>query len=210
MNLRPPEPKQRGDAPRTSSVLQALANSPEASVTVADIAAAMGLRAHGIALILFSLPEAIPLPVPSLSAILGIPLVAIAAHLALFGEGSGLPKRALSARIPVSAIRILARFTVPALRGLEFVTRPRLPVVLRRERLLGLVCLYLAVLLLLPIPFVNFPPALCLIAIALGMVQRDGLLVLVGLAATAVMTASLGFVARWIQGFIADGLAASL
>jgi hypothetical protein len=74
--------------------------------------------------------------------------------------------------------------------------------VLRYERVIGLVCLYLAILLLLPIPFVNFPPALCLVLIALGMVQRDGLLAAIGLGATAVMTLSLGFAAQWLANLL--------
>jgi hypothetical protein len=188
--------------PPTSEILQDLASSYEGAVTVKDIVAAMGLRAHGIALILFSLPDAIPLPIPSLSTVLGIPLVLIAFHLVLFGEGSGLPQRAMKARIPLRAIKLLARFGVPFLRALEYVTRPRLNVVLSYERWIGLVCLYLSLLLLLPIPFVNFPPALCLLLIALGMVQRDGVVVLVGLAATAAMTFSIAFAANWLKDFV--------
>jgi hypothetical protein len=53
------------------------------------------------------------------------------------------------------------------------------------------VCLYLALLLFLPIPFLNFPQALCLAAIALGMVMRDGIFVAAGYVGTAVLTGSL-------------------
>lgn len=167
-------------------------------MSIGDVVAAMGLRVHGIALILFALPDAIPLPIPSLSIVLGIPLVFIAAHLVLFGESSGLPQRALEAKVSGKALRVLARYGAPVLQALEFVSRPRLRVVLRYERWIGLVCLYLSIMLLLPIPFVNFAPALCLVLVALGMVQRDGLLVAIGLAATAIMTVSLGFAAQWL------------
>jgi hypothetical protein len=70
--------------------------------------------------------------------------------------------------------------------------------VLRHEWWIGLVCLYLSLLLLLPIPFLNFPPALCLVVLALGMVQRDGLVAAIGLALTAAMTLSLGIVGDWV------------
>jgi hypothetical protein len=184
----------------TSEILRTLADSDEDSISVGDVVSAMGLRVHGIALILFALPDAAPLPIPSLSAVLGIPLVFIAAHLALFGEGSGLPQRALKAKVSGKVLRVLARFGAPVLQALEFFSRPRLRAVLRYERWIGLVCLYLSILLLLPIPFVNFAPALCLVLIALGMVQRDGLLTAIGLVATIVMTVSLGFAAQWLAG----------
>jgi hypothetical protein len=185
------------DAP-TSEILRSLAEREGESAPLRDVISAMGMRAHGIALILFALPDALPLPIPSLSAILGIPLVVIAGHLVLFGEGSGLPERVLAARIPRSALRTLARFGAPALRALELVSRPRLSALLRYQRVVGLVCLYLALLLLLPIPFVNFPPALCLVVIALGLVQRDGVLVVIGVVLTAALTYSLKFAAGWI------------
>jgi hypothetical protein len=178
-----------------------MAESDEPSVPVRRLVAAMGLRAHGILLVLFALPDAIPLPIPSVSAIIGIPLILIAGHLVIFGEGSGLPRRVLEAKIPTSALRFAARFGASILRFLEFFTRPRWYAVLERERVIGLVCLYLAILLLLPIPFINFPPAVCIVVIAMGMVQRDGILVTIGLILTAVMSVSLGFAARWIMDF---------
>ena len=163
---------------------------------------AMGSRAHGIVLILFALPDTLPLPVPSVSLVLGVPLVVVAAHLVLFGEASRLPERVMAAQIPTSTLKVVARYLAPVLEFLELVTRPRLAAVPRYERGLGIVCLFLAVLLLLPLPFVNFAPALCLVGIALGMVQRDGLLVMLSLAGTVLMTLSVGFVARWIADLL--------
>jgi hypothetical protein len=158
----------------------------------------MGSRAHGVAMVLLALPDILPIPIPSLAAVLGVPLVLIAGHLVLFGEGAGMPERLRRATIPKTALNGLARYGAPVLEALEHVTRPRLSAVLRHEHLIGLVCLYLAVLLLLPIPFVNFPPALCLVVVALGMVQRDGVVVAVGVILTAALTFSLIFFAGWI------------
>jgi hypothetical protein len=185
----------------TSDILRQLAGSSESHVSVRDVLSAMGSRAHGIALILFSLPDAVPLPLPSLSLVLGFPLVLVAAHLVIAGEDSGLPERVLRSRISTSALKVVTRYMAPVLETLELVTRPRLTAILRYERLLGLVCLYLALVLLLPLPFVNFAPALCLVGLALGMVQRDGLVVLLSLIGTVLMTLSLGFAAQWIAGF---------
>jgi hypothetical protein len=186
-----------------SQILATLADSREDRVSVREFVGAMGLRTHGIILILFALPDAVPLPLPSLSLVLGVPLVIVAAHLVVFGEGSGLPERVLSASIRTSALRVLSRLGGPVLRALEYLTRPRLPAVLTWERSIGLVCLYLSVLLLAPLPFVNFAPGVCLVGLALGMVQRDGLLVLVSAGATAVMTVVLVVAADWLLQYFA-------
>jgi hypothetical protein len=61
-------------------------------------------------------------------------------------------------------------------------------------------------LLLLPLPLFNTPPALCLALLAWGMVQRDGAAVAAGLAGTLAVTAALG----WVAGRLHDLLAAWL
>jgi hypothetical protein len=189
----------------TSAVLKSLAASEDGAVEVRAVLAAMGSRAHGIVLILFALPETVPLPFPSLSAFLGIPLVLVAAHLVVAGEGARLPERVLAAKMPSRLLHFLARYLAPVLEFLELATRPRLLAVMRYERLLGLVCLYLSVVLLLPIPLVNVAPALCLVGLALGMVQRDGLLVILSLVGTVLMTLSLGFIAQWLASTFGFG-----
>jgi hypothetical protein len=54
-------------------------------------------------------------------------------------------------------------------------------------------CLYLALILALPLPLVNLVPALCLAALALGLIRQDGLFVAVGLAGTLLLTAALAY-----------------
>jgi len=76
--------------------------------------------------------------------------------------------------------------------------------VLAYERSIGLVCLYMSVLLLAPLPLFNFAPGLCLVALALGMVQRDGLLVLISVVATVVMTVALVFAVNWLMDFVGE------
>jgi hypothetical protein len=48
------------------------------------------------------------------------------------------------------------------------------------ERIVGAACLLLAIILFLPIPFGNIPPAVAIAAFALGILERDGLATLVG------------------------------
>ena len=56
----------------------------------------------------------------------------------------------------------------------------------------GWLCVMLAFILALPIPFGNILPALAIVVLALGMLQRDGVWVLGGLTATL-----LSFVVVW-------------
>jgi hypothetical protein len=181
--------------PTTSEIIEGLAASPTPRIPFSAIAAAAGSRVHGFALLVFVLPEVVPLPLPSASTVLGIPLIIISAHLALFGEGSLLPRRLEAVTLPRSAIEAAARYLAPAFRWIERASRPRLLWLVRRERLIGLLCLYLSLILILPIPLFNVPPAVCLAAVALGMIQRDGALVVLGaIGALAVTGVLIGII----------------
>lgn len=175
----------------TSAIIESLAALPGERIPFSAIVAAAGSRVHGLALLVFVLPEVPPLPLPSASTVLGIPLIIISAHLALFGEGTLLPARLQSVTVPRSVLAAAARYLAPAFRWIEHASRPRLLWLVRRERLIGLVCLYLSAVLLLPIPLLNAPPAASLAAIALGMIQRDGAMIILGILGGIVVTGVL-------------------
>ena len=74
----------------------------------------------------------------------------------------------------------------PVLHRAERVLRPRISMLLHPvpERIVGGACLLLAVILFLPIPFGNIPPAFAISAFALGILERDGMATIVGWLAT--------------------------
>jgi len=185
-----PPSAQPGNAgePHASEILESLAAGTEERVPFSAIVAAAGSRVHGLALLVFALPEVPPLPLPSASTLLAIPLIVIAAHLALFGEGSLLPARVQTATMPRSVLATAARYLGPVLRWIERASRPRWLWIARRERLIGLICLYLSIVLILPIPLLNSPPAACIAAIAIGMIQRDGVFIVAGFVGGLIVT----------------------
>lgn len=191
-------PEKLSAATPASKLLRDLASSHSGPVTLGTVLAAMGSRAHGLALVLLALPDTLPLPVPSTSLVLGFPLVMIAGHMVLYGEGSKLPARAAGIAIPRAIIAALARYAAPVLQVLEKLSRPRWLSFVQNDRMLGLLCLYLSILLLLPIPLFNAAPSICLVAIALGMVHRDGLMVAVGVIGTALVTVALVYFGGWV------------
>ncbi len=154
-------------------------------VTLGDALDQAGSRMHGAAILLLALPESIPLPIPSFGAILGIPLIVISAHLVLFGEQSDLPRRARDVALPQKMITVMMRYLMGPLQRAERLTQDRLPALVRRDRLVGVACLTMSLLLLLPLPFMNAPPAVALVCMSWGLVQRDGLFVALGLGIAA-------------------------
>ena len=91
--------------------------------------------------------------------------------------------------MPRSVLAAVARYAVPPLEWIERLSRPRWTWLAQRERPIGFVCFVLSLVLFLPIPFLNAAPAIALVLIALGMIQRDGIVVALGLFAAFLVAA---------------------
>ena len=82
----------------------------------------------------------------------------------------------------------LVRRIGPWLARAERLLRPRVLALSSppMEYFVGGVCLLLAIVLVLPVPLGNMLPALAISLLALGVLERDGLWILAGLATAAV------------------------
>ena len=151
-------------------------------ISVADLLVAMRERALGALLFIFALPNVLPTP-PGTSLILGVPLIFLAAQLAL-GWPPWLPGMIGSRSLARRDFTAVTSRVSPWLARAEQLLRPRLGAFSSppSERLVGAICLLLAVILLLPIPLGNMLPALAICLLALGILERDGVWVLAGLA----------------------------
>jgi hypothetical protein len=77
---------------------------------------------------------------------------------------------------------------VPWIRRAEKLSRPRWPLLAAgfAERVIGLVCVVLSVVLILPVPFGNMGPAIAVCILAFALLERDGKATLTGLVASVV------------------------
>ncbi len=170
-----------------SAVLHALAmDESRERIAVGDLLSALGDRALAAMLFVFAVPNVLPVP-PGTSAILGAPLVFLAAQLA-FGLRPWLPAVIARRTMTRADFAAVVRRIGPWLARAERLLRPRvmglaLPPM---EHLVGLVCLLLAVVLVLPVPLGNMLPALAISLLALGVLERDGVWILAGLVTAAV------------------------
>jgi hypothetical protein len=193
--------------PRLSTILQLLAGSDEERITIGRLIDAFADRAFGALMFIFALPNVIPMP-PGTSAILGFPLVVIAAQLAVGRKTLWLPKAVMQRTIRTVDLQRIHNITGRYIRATERLLSPRLtfffgPV---GDRLIGVVCLLMAIILFLPIPLGNMMPALAIACFSLALLERDGLLALVGLAvaiaSVAILIALGKFVWLAIKAFL--------
>ncbi len=170
-----------------SVVLFRLANdNSRERISVGDLLAALGDRAIGALMFFFAAPNILPVP-PGVSTLLGAPLLFLSAQLML-GMRPWLPGVITRRSISRDDLATLVRRIVPWLAKAEKLLKPRAPVLVRPpvEYFVGLVCLVLAGILMLPIPLGNTLPALAISLLALGVLERDGVWIAIGLLASVV------------------------
>lgn len=173
-----------------SQVLSDLAGDASRDrIAVGDLLTVLGDRALAAMLLVFALPNVVPAP-PGLSALLGAPLLFLAAQLA-FGRPPWLPRLIAKRSMARTHFASLVGRAAPWLARAERLLRPRLGVLARPplEYAIGFVCLLLALILFLPIPLGNMLPALGICLLALGILERDGVWVLAGLFTAIVSVA---------------------
>ncbi|MBL8770523.1 MAG: exopolysaccharide biosynthesis protein [Phenylobacterium sp.] len=174
-----------------SAILADVAHHDGARISVAELTQLFGGRAIGALLFVFGLACMLPLP-PGATTIFGFPLVVLAPQLIIGASAPWLPAGVKDRTISTADLKkTLPRF-VGWLRRVEAVSRPRLALLFGPlgERLIGVVCLALALVLILPIPGGNILPALSVSALSFALIQRDGVIALVGYA-MAITSASI-------------------
>lgn len=179
---------------RLSDIVRSIDTSQD--TTIGALADSLGERAFGALMFIFAVPNAIPMP-PGTSAILGLPLVILTWQVLMGRQTLWLPQAIRKRRISREMLERFVSKVTPIMAKLERVLKPRFGLVVTSnlaERAIGLVAFPLALILFLPIPFGNIPPALAIACLALGLAERDGLAVLVGYAFSAASVAILAAV----------------
>lgn len=171
---------------RFSTVLRLLGEAPDGPLTLHSLAETFGDRAFGALMFVFAVPNLLPLP-PGSSAVFGLPLMVIAVQLAIGRPYLWLPGVLGRQSIRRSDLKAVLDRVLPILRRTERLLSPRLVFLFGPvgDRAIGIICFALAIVLFLPIPFVNMVPALAIALFALALLQRDGLFFLLALLVSA-------------------------
>ena len=166
------------------TVVEGLSGRP---ATLLQLEHALRGRGAAVLILILSVPFILPIPVPLLATVCGVPMVVMGLRMMIAKDGR-LPRFAHRHELSSDMIRRIAKGLRKLLKPVAFLYRPRLGVIFWPVswRLTGL-SIFLAAFMLslpIPIPFANMIPAIGLIHLAAGLIQRDGLAILVGHAFT--------------------------
>jgi len=156
-----------------------------------------------LAMIFFSLPVAIPLPYPpGFTTVMGIPLMILSIQMLLGNKKVSLPQKINDYELKNSTLRAISDKVVPRLVSVEKYVKPRFSFAksVYCEQFIGFISLLAAFSVALPIPLTNAIPALGIAVMALGLLNRDGLVIIVGFFITVIgLLVAIGAVlASWV------------
>lgn len=208
-----PQHHHQHDARPFSQVIEDIGAKDDPKLYLGELIDAFGERAFGALMLFFGLMNIAIGIIPGTTTILGAPLLLMGVQLAIRQDQLWLPRWALKRSIERDAYREGVARVLPRLKKVERLSRPRMAVMTSDvgEMLIGVATLLLSIILVLPIWGGNLVPALIISMFGFGLMQRDGLVVLIGWAgvsgvclfiwlAWALVSKALGPVLQWVTG----------
>lgn len=177
----------------------------EQRVLVSELIGALGTRGYGFLILILDLPNLIPLPLPGLSIIFGVPMALIGLQMMLGLKHPWIPKAIMNRSIDREHFEKMFARAKPILEKVERVLRPRWLWLTHdyARPVLGLAILAMAFTLSLPIPLGNLILAIPIGLLALGLIERDGVFVALGLFVGAIaLSFNAAIVALGVEGVL--------
>lgn len=182
-----PDYDYQSDTRPFSQVLEDIGVKSDPKLYLGELTNAFGERAFGALMLFFGLMNIAIGIIPGTTTILGAPLLLMGLQLMIRQDQLWLPRWALRRAIERETYRHGLEKVLPRLRQVERLSKPRLSIMTSEvsEMLIGVATVILAFILILPIWGGNLVPALIISTFGFGLMQRDGLVVLVGWAGVA-------------------------
>lgn len=173
-------------APVSQRLRSLVRDMPRTGITLSELIQRVGNDGLLILVTLLTLVFLIPISIPGVSTVFGAAILLISVSR-LFGRALWIPSKLEHRVIGTRKLRPLLRKALSWLKKLERISRPNRIQWLVAEGVVGFInnaALILgAVLLMMPfglIPFSNTFPAVAILFLAIGLLQRDGLCILLG------------------------------
>ena len=193
------------DAQNEKTLLQTIetmaGNAPEHGYTLREIFDQLDESAFGAGLFLLALPCCIPF-LYGVPQVVALPMMALAIQMALGHEQPWLPDALGNRKIDRAGLTAMAKGGRKWLGWVENFSKPRLTTITgpRSERFIGVILCIFCASILVPLPMTNTVPGFAVALAAFGLINKDGLLVVIGCL--------LGFV--WVSSLLVLGPAAVL
>ena len=166
-------------------LLDVIDNLRAETVTLRELLGLIGEEGMLLACALLSLPFLIPVSIPGVSTVFGLAIILLGVSVTL-NRVPWLPRKILDRPLPTAPLQKAFQAQARMVARAEKLIRPRLTALTATSALNlvhGLALLLAGLLLMAPlglVPFSNTLPALAVLVLALGILERDGLFIVGG------------------------------
>lgn len=173
----------------------------EQTISVGTILHMFGLRGFAFLLLMLALLNIVIFMIPFSSILFGLPMVILSAQIVLGLREPIFPGFLRRRTFRREALRLGLARALYGIVKIEHYIKPRYTLLTHPgfTRLHGVLALMLAVMVTLPIPLFNVPPSLGIAFLAIGLLQRDGVFIMLAYAVGAIclmLFRSLGHIAQ--------------
>lgn len=179
---------------RISQLLpRVLAQHQATEVSLRDLFEELGDEAFGTTILICALPNALPVPLIGISAFVGVSLMLVSGQLVLGFDKPWLPDWIVDQPLKKEHCEMVISSAIPFIEQLEKVIEPRWTFFTSPEaqRGVGIILFFLSLIIALPIPFGNMLPAIVIVLICLGLIEKDGLAIAISGMITGISPALL-------------------
>lgn len=179
------------DKKKASELLTSLLEEKKGQelVSFGEISDHLSERGFAILMILFAFPMAIPLPYPpGFTTILGLPLLICSYQMIIGLSKPVLPKWVASKTIKISHLAFAIEKSAKYFAKAELLLKPRLDYfsTIAGEKIIGILSLLCAIVISLPIWGANALPSAGILIMSLGLLSRDGIVIVIGIITSVV------------------------
>ncbi len=155
------------------------------TISIGEIKNAMHERGFGVLMAIAALPLCLPIPAPpGYTTFFSIPLFLFSLQMIWGRDSPWIPKWIARRQIKRKTLAHLVEKAAPMLRKIERLLRARLYFASSAtgERLIGIVAFICSLSIAVPLPLTNLPPGYGILIMSLGLLGKDGVTILIGMA----------------------------
>jgi hypothetical protein len=184
-----PDYNYQSDTRPFSRVIADIGLKEDPKLYLGELINAFGERGFGALMLFLGLLSVAIGIIPGTTTVLGAPLLLMGLQLVIRRDQLWLPGWALRQSIERATYRQGVEKILPRLRQFERLSRPRLSIMTSElsEVLIGIATTLLAFVLILPLWGGNLVPALIIATFGFGLMQRDGLAIIIAWTAVALI-----------------------
>ena len=155
--------------------------------TLGELSEAFGEKGFGMLLLLLAFPAALPIPAPGYATPFGILMIVLGSQMLRGYKTPQLPETMKKRVLKFSLLDFSLKNGASLFRVVEFFVKPRLEnLVTKLYRIMGLIIIFMAAFMTLPIPLTNTAPSFVIFVMAASLLEKDGLSLIAGIILTPV------------------------